>query len=77
MMGQMRHASERARGPTNRLGIHIRRDLSQGRQGRGARHASWDTEAMNLHLAEIAPQIASGAHTGCCRQGRLAFLGQA
>ena len=45
-----------------RLGLDLRRDLPQRRQGRSLRHARCDTEAMSLHLAEIATQIAPGAH---------------
>ena len=62
-LGQARHASERADGPTNRLGLYLRRDLPQTRE-RGAAliMPRCNTEAMNLHLAEIATQIAPGAH---------------
>ena len=39
-LGQARHASERADGPTNRLGLYLRRDLPQARKGRSPRLAS-------------------------------------
>ena len=62
-LGQARHASERADGPTNRLGLYLRRDLPQARKGCSPDHAQMQhVEAMNLHLAEIAAQIAPGAH---------------
>ena len=37
--GQARHASERADGPTNRLGLYLRRDLPQTRKGCSPHHA--------------------------------------
>ena len=38
-LGQARHASERADGPTNRLGLYLRRDLPQARKGCSPDHA--------------------------------------
>ena len=38
-LGQARHASERADGPTNRLGLYLRRDLPQARKGCSLDHA--------------------------------------
>jgi hypothetical protein len=38
-LGQARHASERADGPTNRLGLYLRRDLPQARKLRSPHHA--------------------------------------
>ena len=62
-LGQARHASKRADGLTNRLGLYLRRDLPQARKGcRALIMPRCNTEAMNLHLAEIAVQIAPGAH---------------
>lgn len=53
---------ERPQKPAHRLGLYLWRDLPKAGQGRGARHAALDTEAMNWRLAEIATQIAPGAH---------------
>ena len=62
-MGQARHAPERPERRTNRLGLHLRA-RSVPRMGKGAALVMprCNTEAMNLHLAEIATQIAPGAH---------------
>src|SRR5208283_3399085 len=38
-LGETRLAPLRAQGPAHRLDLHLRRDLPQGRQGRGARPA--------------------------------------
>ena len=69
-----RGTSKRADGPTNRLGLYLRRDLPQARKGCSPHHAQMQHEAMNLHLAEIAVQIAPGAHGASRRSGRLASV---
>ena len=61
-MGQAQHAPERSQRSANGLRLYLRRDLPQGRQGRSPVVPRCDTEAMNLHLAEIATPIAPGAH---------------
>jgi hypothetical protein len=40
VLGQARTAPERANRSANRIGLYLRRDLPQGRKGRGARHAA-------------------------------------
>ena len=74
-----RHASERADGPTNRLGLYLRRDLPQARKGCSPHHAQMQHGGPEpAHLAEIAAQIAPGAHAALLvRSGRLASVGPA
>jgi putative transposase len=61
-LGQARNASERSQRSANRLCLYIRRNLPQDGKGAALVLPRCDTEAMNLHLAEIATQIAPGAH---------------
>ena len=76
-LGQARHASERADGPTNRLGLYLRRDLPKQGKGAALIMPRCNTEAMNLHLAEIATQIAPGAHAALVAIRPLASVGPA
>ena len=46
----------------NRLGLYLRRDLPKRGKGAALIMPRCNTEALNLHLAEIAAQIAPGAH---------------
>ena len=62
-LGQARHASKRADGPTRTASAYIFGAICP-KHGKGAAliMPRCNTEAMNLHLAEIAVQIAPGAH---------------
>ena len=44
------------------MGLHLRRRLPGARHGAALVLPFADTEAMNLHLAEIARTVAPGAH---------------
>src|SRR5271165_3924458 len=74
-MGQTGLAAERPERPANRLSLHLRGDLPEGRQGRGARHAPLrhrgdePASGRNRH-ADRARRPRRAAH----RSGRLASL---
>src|SRR5271165_7103967 len=74
-MGQTGLAAERPERPANRLSLHLRDDLPEGRQGRGARHAPLrhrgdePASGRNRH-ADRARRPRRAAH----RSGRLASL---
>ena len=71
-LGQARHASERSRGRANRFRLYLG-DPPQYGKGAALVTPRCDTEAMTLHLAEIATQIAPGAHAALLvDQGRPA-----
>src|SRR5215212_6172084 len=60
-LGEARHSPRSPQGSANSLGLYLRRDLS------GCRQRSWvlprcTTQAMQLHLTEIAQAVAPGAH---------------
>src|SRR5271170_7103332 len=77
-LGQARHASKRSQRSANRLGLYLRRHLSQGRQGRSPRYAQMrhrgdePASGRNRH-----PDRAGGARRPSRRPGRLAFVGPA
>ena len=60
-LGHAWRASKRSQRSAHRLGLYFGASVP-GRQGRGHGDARCNTEAMNLHFAEIATQIAPGAH---------------
>ena len=61
-LGGTRHATFCLEGSANRLRLYFRRHLSGARQGGRSRPPSCNTEAMTLHLQEIAVAVAPGAH---------------
>jgi hypothetical protein len=64
-VGQARLSPERSAGSANRIDLYLRRHLPETGHGRGsdpARLQHRGTEALNLHLAEIAKAVAPGAH---------------
>jgi transposase len=61
-VGQARHAPDRPERPTNRLRLIFGAICPKDGRGAALVMPRCDTEAMNLHLAEIATQIAPGAH---------------
>src|SRR5271154_1732763 len=71
-LGQARHPAQRSQRSANRLRLYLRRDLSQGRQGRGARHAT-----LQYRGDESPPRrnrnadCARRARRPSCRPGRL------
>src|SRR5271154_5679347 len=77
-LGPARHASKRSQRSANRLGLYLRRDLSQGRQRRGPGHATLQhggdepPSRRNRH-----PDRAGSARRAVGRSGRLASVGQA
>src|SRR5208282_5676216 len=62
MLGQTRLTPKRPERSANRLRLHLRRDLPQGWQGRGPRHAPLRHRSDESPSGEIATQIAPGAH---------------
>ena len=62
-MGQARHPPKRSAGSAHRIDLYLRGAICP-KQGKGAALVlpSCNTEAMNLHLAEIAKAVAPGAH---------------
>src|SRR5271154_5351050 len=76
-LGQARRAPKRSQRSANRLGLYLRRDLSQGRQGRGPGHATLQhggdepPSRRNRH-----PDRAGSARRAAGRSGRLAFVRQ-
>src|SRR3984957_19506636 len=61
-LGQARLAPKRPERPADRLGLHFGAICPKEGKGAALVMPRCDTEAMNLHLAEIATQIAPGAH---------------
>src|SRR5262245_41959058 len=61
-LGEARHPPQRAPRPAYCHHLHLRRSLPEGGQGRSPDPAACNTEAMNLHLAEIAAAVAPAAH---------------
>src|SRR5262249_39440648 len=61
-LGQARHPSKRTAGPTDRFHLHLRCSLPEGGKGAALIMPACNTEAMNLHLAEIAATVAPAAH---------------
>src|SRR3954451_874466 len=65
-LGQTRHPAPRPARSADEFGLHLRSDLSPGGQGRSLGAAlvlpRCDTQAMSLHLAEVAQAVAPGAH---------------
>jgi len=64
-LGGTRHATFCLGGSANRLGLYLRRHLSRARQGGRPRPAvlpSCNTEAITLHLQEIALAVEPSAH---------------
>src|ERR1700727_1366023 len=61
-MGQARLPAQAPERSANRFGLYLWRDLPEGGQRRGADHAALRDRAMNLHLAEIATQVAPHGH---------------
>jgi putative transposase len=61
-LGQARLAPQRPERSANRLGLHFGAICPKEGKGAALIMPRCDTEAMNLHLAEIATQIAPHAH---------------
>ena len=61
-MGQARLAPQRPERSANRFGLYLWRDLPRRAKARRLIMPRCDTEAMNLHLAEIATQVAPHGH---------------
>jgi transposase len=62
-VGNARYPPERSSRPAYCLHLHLRRGLPERGQGRAALILpACNTEATNLHLAEIAAIVAPGAH---------------
>lgn len=59
-LGQARSAPFRAARPAHHFDLHLRRNLPEGGKGAALVLPTCNTEAMNLHLAEIATEIAPG-----------------
>src|SRR3954470_3006085 len=60
-LGTTRHAALGAKRSAHRFHLYLRRDLPQGK-GAALVLPACNTEAMNLHLAEIATEVAPGKH---------------
>src|ERR1700730_6331424 len=60
-LGKARHPLSADRSPYG-LDLYLWRHLPKQRQGRGACFARLQTDAMNLHLAEITKELAPGRH---------------
>ena|SRR5664279_4265943 len=67
-MGEARHSPERPAGSAHRLDLHLRTICPKQGKGAALILPAGNTEAMNLHLAEIAK-------TGSWRKKPLRFLG--
>src|ERR1700728_261944 len=77
-LGQARHASERADGPTNRLGLYLRRDLPQARKGCSPHHAQMQHGGDELAPGRNRRSDRAGRTRGASRRsGRLASVGPA
>jgi transposase len=61
-LGAAWNAAFGAARPANRLHLHLRCDLPEGRKGAALVLPACNTGAMNLHLAEIATEVAPRKH---------------
>ena len=77
-LGQARHASKRADGPTNRLGLYLRRDLPQARKGCSPHHAQMQHGGHEPAPGRNRRSDRAGRTRGASRRsGRLASVGPA
>src|SRR4051812_7032891 len=61
-LGQTRHPAPRPARSADEFGLHLRGDLPPGGKGAALVMPRCDTQAMSLHLAEVAQAVAPGAH---------------
>src|SRR4051812_38768694 len=61
-LGPTGHPAPRPARSADEFGLHLRGDLPATGQGRGLVLPRCDTQAMSLHLAEVAQAVAPGAH---------------
>jgi hypothetical protein len=74
-LGQARHTSERADGPTNRLGLYLRRDLPQARKGCSPDHAQMQHGGHEPAPGRNRRSDRAGRTRGASRRsGRLASV---
>src|SRR6202453_2408897 len=74
-LGQARHASERAEGPTNRPGLYLRRDLPQARKGCSPDHAQMQYGGHGPAPGRNRRSDRAGRTRGASRRsGRLASV---